>query len=96
MVATLPSSSRTALVLTDLEGMTQREAAERSGLSLSGMKSRVQRARRQLKETFLECCRIELDRRGGIVDFSLAEVRAPSRKRGGRAGKVDEHYGRVL
>ena len=70
MIAALPEPYREALVMTDLNGLTQREAADRSGLSFSGMKSRVQRARQQLKEVLLECCRIELDRRGGIVDYA--------------------------
>jgi len=69
MIASLPQSFREAIRLTDLNGMTQRAAAQRSGLSVSGMKSRVQRARQKLTEMLLECCRIELDRRGGILDY---------------------------
>jgi RNA polymerase sigma-70 factor (ECF subfamily) len=49
------------------------------------MKSRVQRARRQLKDLLLECCRIELDRRGGIVDYSVRDVSKPPCGPGGRA-----------
>jgi RNA polymerase sigma-70 factor (ECF subfamily) len=71
MVAALANHYREALVLTDLQGMTQQEAAVQIGLSFSGMKSRVQRARRQVKKMLLECCRVELDRRGGIADYSL-------------------------
>jgi RNA polymerase sigma-70 factor (ECF subfamily) len=33
------------------------------------MKTRVQRARTQLKTLLTRCCEIELDRRGGIVDY---------------------------
>ena len=43
--------------------------AERLGLSLSGAKSRVQRAREKLKQQLLECCHFELDRRGHIIDY---------------------------
>jgi RNA polymerase sigma-70 factor (ECF subfamily) len=71
MVAALADHYRDALLLTDLQGMTQQEAAVQIGLSLSGMKSRVQRARRQVKKMLLECCRVELDRRGAIADYSL-------------------------
>jgi RNA polymerase sigma-70 factor (ECF subfamily) len=73
MVAALADHYREALLLTDLQGMTQQEAAVQIGLSLSGMKSRVQRARRQVKKMLLECCRVELDRRGGIADYSLRD-----------------------
>jgi RNA polymerase sigma-70 factor (ECF subfamily) len=52
----------------DIEGVTQRSAAEDEGISLSGMKARVQRGRRRLKEILLESCRIEIDRRGGVMD----------------------------
>jgi RNA polymerase sigma-70 factor, ECF subfamily len=44
------------LELTDLDGVTQVAAAEQDGISLSGMKSRVQRARKQLAELLTRCC----------------------------------------
>lgn len=37
------------------------------GISLSGMKSRVQRGRQQLREMFEACCEIALDVRGHVV-----------------------------
>ena len=66
-VAMLPSPYREALTLTELEGLTQREAAEMMGISLSGMKSRVQRGRRELRAALEACCNIALDARGRIV-----------------------------
>jgi RNA polymerase sigma-70 factor (ECF subfamily) len=69
----LPPDHRQAIHLTEIEGVTQRAAADRLGISVSGMKSRVQRARRGLKDRLLECCRIELDRRGGIVEYAQRE-----------------------
>ncbi len=66
-VALLPSPYREALTLTELEGLTQREAADMMGISLSGMKSRVQRGRRALREAFEDCCKIAVDARGRIV-----------------------------
>ena len=61
---------REALVLTEMEGFTQADAAVRAGISLSGMKSRVQRGREQLKSLVLACCSVGLDRRRGIVDVA--------------------------
>lgn len=69
MVAQLPAGYREALVLADLEGVTQAEIATRLGLSLSGAKSRVQRAREQLKKILFECCQFEFDCRGKVVDY---------------------------
>jgi RNA polymerase sigma-70 factor, ECF subfamily len=60
---------REAITLTELEGLTQASAAARLGLSTSGMKSRVQRARAQLKDLLVGCCEIELDRRGTIIGY---------------------------
>ena len=69
MVRSLPELDRQALVLTEYQGLTQKELSERLGLSFSGAKSRVQRAREKLKQQLLECCHFELDRRGHIIDY---------------------------
>lgn len=66
-VAMLPSPYREALTLTEFEGLTQKEAAKMLGLSLSGMKSRVQRGRVQLRKAFEGCCHIECDVRGRVI-----------------------------
>jgi RNA polymerase sigma-70 factor (ECF subfamily) len=49
MVRSLPQQDRQALILTQYQGLTQKELGERLGLSFSGAKSRVQRAREKLK-----------------------------------------------
>ena len=66
-VALLPSPYREALTLTELEGLSQKHAAEMLGISLSGMKSRVQRGRARLRELFDACCEIALDVRGHVI-----------------------------
>ncbi len=66
-VAMLPSPYREALTLTELEGVTQKQAAEMLGISLSGMKSRVQRGRAHLRTALEECCHIALDARGRVM-----------------------------
>lgn len=66
----LPDQHRQALVVTELEGLSQVEAAKQLGISVSGMKSRVQRGRAQLRELLLDCCEVELDRSGAITDYS--------------------------
>ena len=70
MIRQLPPAYREAVTLADLEGVNQAEAAARAGVSISGMKSRIQRGRKQLKAVFEECCRIDLDRRGAIVAYA--------------------------
>lgn len=68
MLYSLPDPYRDALVLTEFEGLTQKQLAERLGISLSGAKSRVQRGRDQLKKMLFDCCRFEFDRRGRVID----------------------------
>jgi len=69
LVEQLPKHYRRAIELTEFEGLTQKEMGQHLGLSISGAKSRVQRAREQLKEMLLECCHFTFDNRGGIVDY---------------------------
>jgi RNA polymerase sigma-70 factor (ECF subfamily) len=71
MVDRLAPEYRTAVTLVELDGLTQQAAASKLGLSLSGMKSRVQRGRRQLKAMLHDCCLIQLDARRGIADVAL-------------------------
>jgi RNA polymerase sigma-70 factor (ECF subfamily) len=71
MIERLSGEYRQAVILIDFEGLTQQEAAFQLGLTLSGMKSRVQRGRRQLKGMLEACCTIELDRRRGVIDYDL-------------------------
>ena len=68
-IATLPSPYREALTLTELEGLTQQEAADMLGVSLSGMKSRVQRGREKLRAVVEQCCAVALDARRRVVAY---------------------------
>jgi RNA polymerase sigma-70 factor (ECF subfamily) len=69
MMEELPEPYRQALVMTEYEGLSQKAMAEALGISVSGAKSRVQRARARLRDMFLACCHFELDRRGRIIDY---------------------------
>jgi RNA polymerase sigma-70 factor (ECF subfamily) len=68
-VAELPEHYREVLELTEREGLSQREAAERLGLPYSTLKSRVQRGRDLLHAELLRCCEVELDARNRITAF---------------------------
>lgn len=69
MIECLSPADREALLLTEYEGLTQRELAERLGISVPGAKSRVQRARARLKALLLACCHFELDRAGRVMNY---------------------------
>lgn len=72
MIAGLPDIYRTALTLSEIEGITQREVADRLGISVSGAKSRVQRGREKLRERLLQCCEIETGR-NGIIGYEVRD-----------------------
>jgi RNA polymerase sigma-70 factor (ECF subfamily) len=74
MVARLAAPYRQAIELTSVHGLTQTAAAQRLGVSVSGMKSRVQRAREQLKAMLLRCCEVDVDRRRGVTEFELRDA----------------------
>jgi RNA polymerase sigma-70 factor, ECF subfamily len=69
MIAALPEPYHQALILTEYQGLSQKQLAQSQGLSLSGAKSRVQRARQKLRDMLLSCCHFELDRRGRVLEY---------------------------
>ena len=73
MIEQLPEPYREAMRLADLEGISQQEVAARAGISLSGAKSRVQRARQQLREMIEDCCKIKKDGRGTPIDYQRTD-----------------------
>ena len=75
MVSSLPETYRDAVELSEIQGLSHQDVADRLGLSLSAAKSRVRRGRAELRKMLLDCCRFELDRRGNIVDY---EPRRPT------------------
>jgi RNA polymerase sigma-70 factor, ECF subfamily len=72
LVGRLPEPYRQALTLTDLGELSQVEAAQVTGLSVPGMKSRVQRARAQVHELLSACCDVALDDDRHIADVQRA------------------------
>ena len=64
MLDGLSPEQRRAVELTELQGLTQARAAVLESVSVSGMKSRVQRGRHQLAELLGQCCALTLDARG--------------------------------
>jgi len=59
---------RVPLQLADLDGLSQKQVAKHMGLTLSETKSRIQRARKQLRQRFTACCDVEVGR-GGVLGY---------------------------
>ncbi|RVW01869.1 sigma-70 family RNA polymerase sigma factor [Rhodococcus xishaensis] len=70
LLSGLSDADREAVSLVDMQGHSQTEVAGELGLSVSGMKSRVQRARRKMLSALEECCEIEIDARGRPIGMT--------------------------
>jgi RNA polymerase sigma-70 factor (ECF subfamily) len=66
----LPEKYAIPLFMSDIEGIDQKQIAEKLNLTLSNTKSRIQRGRIKLKELFLRCCIIEFDESGEMINFT--------------------------
>ena len=65
----LPPKEADLLKAIDIEGQSQKGYAKTLGVNYSALKSRVQRARVQLRQLFEECCTLEFDRHGKVITF---------------------------
>jgi len=93
LISSLGPADQEALQLVEFDGVTQVEAAERLGLSVSGMKSRVQRARLHLRTALDECCRIALDRRGGVIRYEARTDQCGPCQGASEAGRPESYPG---
>ncbi|WP_405177890.1 sigma-70 family RNA polymerase sigma factor [Nocardia sp. NBC_01377] len=69
MLAALPADQAAAVKMVDLDAHTHAAAAKQADISISGMKSRVQRGRAALHAQLHACCQISQDRTGHVHDY---------------------------
>ena len=69
----LPKSYKEAMILTTFQNLKQTELADYLGISYSGTKSRVQRAKDKLKGLVADCENVETDQKGNIIAHDLDE-----------------------
>lgn len=77
-LARLDPAEAEALRLADAQDRPQAEIASLMGLSLSGAKSRIQRARAKVMQMYRECCAVQLDRKGRLVDHQPRGCSGPA------------------
>lgn len=65
----ISAEDREAITRCDLEGMRQQDYAQLKGLSLPATKSRLQRARKRLREHLTTACRVDFDGAGKVGGF---------------------------
>lgn len=69
MLESLDREERILLQRVDMLGESQADVARELGMSMSGLKSRVQRARQRLRARLEDCCTIERDPTGQPADY---------------------------
>ena len=70
VLAQMSVHEREAIECCDLNSMSQKAYAERVGLSLSGAKSRLQRARKTLAKLLVKQCQVRFDAQGSVCCFT--------------------------
>lgn len=77
LISFLPEKYAIPLKMSDIEGIPQKEIAHKLGLGLSATKSRIQRARDQLKQEIKNCYKLEMDRNGTPINAELKDSCSP-------------------
>ena len=67
MITLLPEEYREIIIDSELNGVKQKDLADKYGLPYTSMRSRVQRGRERLKQLFYNCCHIETDSMGNVL-----------------------------
>ncbi len=69
-ILNLPKEYRDIIIDSELKGIKQKDLVEKYNLAYPSVRSRVQRGRSRLKEMLLNCCKIEVDSRGNILEVT--------------------------
>ena len=67
LIKKLDNKYKEPLLLCDIQGLKQNEAAQKLNITLSALKSRILRGRKLLQEGFMNCCDYQLDKNGKLV-----------------------------
>ena len=71
LINNLPDLYKEALIHSEINGETQKKLATLKNISLSAVKSRVQRGKKILKMELEKCCSFEFDHNGKIMECNL-------------------------
>lgn len=72
----LPDTYRSPILLSEIHGKKQKDAAHELGLSLPAFKSRIVRGRRKLKQLMAKRCTYHYDENGLLVDYKEIPAQA--------------------
>jgi len=68
LISLLPKNYQEILIDAELNGVSQKDLAQKYGMAYPSMRSRVQRGRTKLKQLFKNCCHVESDHYGHIIE----------------------------
>lgn len=71
LIQLLPEKYAVPLQLSDIEEMKQADVSKKLNLSLTATKSRIQRARKLLKEKIIACSNLELDNNEKLISIEI-------------------------
>ena len=80
LIQLLPGKYSVPLSLSDIDRLKQKEVAQKLNLSLTATKSRIQRARKLLKEKIIECSNLEKDEKGNVISIEIKKDCKPIQK----------------
>ena len=69
-LAELSSDNKIILQMCDIDGQSQKDFAQQNNLSLPATKSRIQRARKKLKEKLKSLCNVQYDDTGNVCCYA--------------------------
>lgn len=64
----LPDGYKEIIILSEIEGKSQKELSEHFGINYVTLRSKVQRGREKIRKMIFEACRIDQDSSGRLVD----------------------------
>ena len=73
-IKALPSDQAELLIQIDIHAQSQKDYAQEHKMAYSTLKSRVQKAREQLREVFNDCCDFSVDTHGKVIDYQRKTV----------------------
>ncbi|MBP2643760.1 MAG: sigW [Firmicutes bacterium] len=73
IIEMLPDNYRMVIILSELEGLPNKEIADILGLSLDVVKARLHRGRAKLKKELLHCCNFSWDERNEFTCEAVKE-----------------------
>jgi RNA polymerase sigma-70 factor (ECF subfamily) len=68
MIDLLPEEYRDIIIDAEIKRIKQKDLADKYGMAYPSMRSRVQRGRERLKQLFYNCCHIETDSSGNVLE----------------------------